>query len=135
MANDTRLAYQRLHTRRVVSLVGSLRVRRAGCGAPGRDSIQPLDAELHPPGRSYSHAYQRHLVRSAICGPFDEADRFLVEMTGAQILKRSAEHIVAEAAADFDSLCSARAGKGDLAPDDIMGPSTLQGRPAQGQSQ
>lgn len=115
-----RLGYKRLHTRRVVSLVGALRVRRVGYGAPGRDSVHPLDAELCLPGRSYSYEYQRHLARAAVCGPFDEAIGFLAEMTGARIPKRSAEQIVAEAAADFDSFYSARSGKGELGADDIL---------------
>jgi hypothetical protein len=82
--------------------------------------VHPLDAELCLPGRSYSYEYQRHLVRAAVCGPFDEAIGFLAEMTGARIPKRSAEQIVAEAAADFDSFYSARAGTGELGADDIL---------------
>ena len=44
-----------------------------GYGAPGRQSIHPLDAELHLPARSYSYEVQRHLVRAVVCWPFDEA--------------------------------------------------------------
>lgn len=115
-----RLGYKRLHARRIVSLVGELRVRRVGYGAPGRDSVHPLDAELCLPARSYSYEYQRHLARAAACGPFDEAVGFLAEMTGVTTPKRTAEQIVADAAADFDSFYSARAGRGELAPGDIL---------------
>ncbi|MGH8929595.1 MAG: ISKra4 family transposase [Egibacteraceae bacterium] len=114
-----RLGYKRLHSRRIVSLAGELRVTRMGYGAPGQASIHPLDAELALPGRSFSYGVQRHLVRSAVCGPFDEAVRAVAEMTGVKIPKRSAEQMVIDAAVDVDAFYQARAGcslltKGDL---------------------
>src|SRR5450755_2586165 len=41
-----RLARQRVHTRLVITLFGEVRVTGVGSGAPGREAIHPLDAEL-----------------------------------------------------------------------------------------
>ncbi len=119
-SGPVRLAYKRVHTRHLVSLVGRLRVTRIGYGAPGQPSVHPLDAELCLPARCYSYEYQRHLVRAAVCGPFDEAVYFLAQMTGVAVPKRAAELIVAEAAADFDSFYTARAAQPSLGSDDIV---------------
>jgi hypothetical protein len=79
-----------------------------GYGAPGRPSIHPLDAELALPGRSYSYEISRRLVRCCVCGPFEEAVELVAETTGVKVPKRSAETIVKEAAADFDSFYTGR---------------------------
>lgn len=89
-----RLGYKRLHTRRIVSLVGELRVARMGYAAPGHASIHPLDAERG--------------------GPLPRRD----DRGGRP--KRSAEQIVADAAVDFDSFYAERAGKADLPPEHIL---------------
>ena len=46
-----RLAYKRLHTRSVLTPFGEVRITRVGYGAPGREAIHPLDAELGLPER------------------------------------------------------------------------------------
>jgi len=104
-----RLAYKRLHTRSVLTLFGEVRIKRVGYGAPGREAIHPLDAELGLPERIYSYECQRRLVRGAICGPFDEAIALVAEMTGLTVPKRSAEQIVREASVDFDAFYAERA--------------------------
>ena len=80
-----------------------------GYGAPGREAIHPLDAELTLPGRLWSYECQRRLIRAVICGPFDEAITLVGEMTGTTVPKRSAEQLVQEAAVDFESFYAARA--------------------------
>jgi len=114
-----RLAYKRSHTRRIVTLFGEVSVTRMGYGAPGRESIHPLDAELALPGRSYSYEISRRLVRCCVCGPFEEAVDLVAETTGVKVPKRSAETIVKEAAADFDSFYAGRAA-GVIAKGDIL---------------
>jgi hypothetical protein len=104
-----RLAYKRVHTRPLVTLFGEITVTRIGYGAPGRDAIHPLDAQLMLPGRRWSYECQRRLIRAVICGPFDEAITLVAEMTGTTIPKRSAEQLVQEAAVDFESFYAARA--------------------------
>ena len=114
-----RLSYKRRRTRRIVTVVGELSITRIGYGAPGQASIHPLDAELCLPARSFSYEVQRHLVRAAVCGPFDEAVRVVAELTGVSIPKRSAEQIVLDAACDVDSFYERRSGA-TLQPNDLL---------------
>ena len=113
-----RLGERRLRTRGVVTLVGELSLRRLGYGAPGQQSIHPLDAELELPARSFSYGLQRHLARAAVCGPFEEAVRVVSELSGVTVPKRSAEQVVLEASVDFESFYARRSGaaleEGDL---------------------
>ena len=106
---QVRLAYKRVHARPLVTLFGEVKVTRMGYGAPGREAIHPLDAELMLPGRLWSYECQRRLIRAVICGPFDEAITLVGEMTGTTVPKRSAEQLVQEAAVDFESFYAARA--------------------------
>jgi hypothetical protein len=95
--------------RSLLTLVGEVELTRIGYGAPGRDSVHPLDAALRLPQRCYSYELQRRLVRLAVCGPFDEAVSILAELTGMQIPKRSAEQILIDTAADFEAFYQRRA--------------------------
>jgi hypothetical protein len=104
-----RLAYKRLHARSFLTLVGGVQVNRVGYGAPGWESLHPLDAALRLPGRCYSYELQRRLVRLAVCGPFDEAVATLADLTGVEVPKRSAEQILIDAAADFEVFYQGRA--------------------------
>ncbi len=106
-----RLSHKRLHTRRVVTIFGEVTVTRTGYGSRGQPSIHPLDAELCLPARSYSYEICRRLTKAAVCGPFAEAISVIAEMTGVRLPMRSAEAIVADAAADFDDFYANRAGK------------------------
>lgn len=114
---SVRLAHKRLGTRPLVTLFGEVRVTRVGYGAPGREAIHPLDAELMLPGRLWSYECQRRLIRAVICGPFDEAITLVAEMTGTTVPKRSAEQLVQEAAVDFETFYAARAAQ-TIAPAD-----------------
>ena len=67
------LTHKRLHTRRLITLFGTVSIARMGYGRPGRRSLHPLDAELQLPARVYSYEIQRRLVKAAVQGPFDEA--------------------------------------------------------------
>lgn len=102
--------HKRIHSRRLVTIFGTVTVARVGYGKPGRASIHPLDAELQLPARSYSYEIQRRLAKAAIQGPFDEAVEAVREGTGIVIPKRSAEQIVIDASADFGSFYEQRAG-------------------------
>jgi hypothetical protein len=116
-----RLGEKRLHTRRIVTIVGELSLSRLGYAAPGHDSVHPLDAQLCLPARSFSYEVQRHLARAAICGPFDEAVRTMGELTGVAVPKRSAEQIVLEAACDFETFYARRSGASLCAGDLLVG--------------
>jgi hypothetical protein len=112
-----RLAYKRRRSRPLVTLFGEVRVTRVGYGMPGREAIYPLDAELRLPKRLWSYECQRRLARAVVCGPFDEAVALIGEITGTTIPKRSAEQLVQDAAAGFESFYAARA-KDTIAPAD-----------------
>jgi hypothetical protein len=108
-SGPVRLSYKRLHSRSLVSLVGEVSINRVGYAAPGHPSVHPLDAALRLPARCYSYEVQRRLVRLAVCGPFEEAVDILAEWTGQKIPKRSAEQILIDVAADFDTFYQQRA--------------------------
>lgn len=106
-----RLTHKRLHTRRLLTIFGEVSVTRMGYGARGQPSLHPLDAELCLPGRTYSYEICRRLTKAAVCGPFAEAISIIAEMTGVRVPMRSAEAVVADAAADFEAFYASRAGK------------------------
>lgn len=108
-SGPVRLAYKRSHTRSLLTLVGGVVVNRVGYGAPGMESVHPLDAALRLPGRCYSYELQRRLVRLAVCGPFDEAVATLADLTSVEVPKRSAEQVLIDAAADFEVFYQQRA--------------------------
>jgi hypothetical protein len=115
------LTHKRSHTRRLITLFGGISVTRMGYGCPGQASIHPLDAQLELPARTYSYEIQRRLVKAAVQGPFDEAVEVLRDTTGARVPKRSAEQIVIEAAADFESFYAQRTHTGGTAGSILVG--------------
>lgn len=114
-----RLGHKRAHTRTMVTLFGKVTITRVGYGARSHASIHPLDAELGLPGRCYSYEFQRRLVRAAVGSPFDEAIAVGAEMTGVTVPKRSAEQILVEAAADFETFYAGRSSQ-PPGPDEIV---------------
>jgi len=109
-AGPVRLTHKRLHARRLLTIFGEVKLTRMGYGARGQPSIHPLDAQLCLPGRTYSYEICRRLTKAAICGPFAEAISIIAEMTGVQVPMRSAEAVVADAAADFEAFYASRSG-------------------------
>ena len=49
----------RMHERDLATLFGEVKLRRAGYGARGRESLHPLDGELNLPAERYSHELRR----------------------------------------------------------------------------
>ena len=84
------------------------------------------------PSCAYPHAATARrlpwLTKAAVCGPFAEAISVIAEMTGVRLPMRSAEAIVADAAADFDDFYANRAGKRPAKGDPRRG-HRLQGHP------
>lgn len=103
-----RLAYKRIRSRRILTIFGQLKLTRTGYGQPGERTVYPLDRELELPERTYSYEYQRRLIRTVVCSPFDEAISFIAELTGVSVPKRAAEQLVREAAVDFEAFYSKR---------------------------
>jgi hypothetical protein len=103
-----RLAYKRIRSRRILTVFGELTLMRTGYGQPGERTVYPLDRELQLPERTYSYEYQRRLMRTVVCSPFDEAIALLAELTGVSVPKRAAEQLVREAAVDFEAFYAQR---------------------------
>lgn len=103
-----RLPAQRIHTRNIHSIFGEVIAKRTAYGAPGAESIHPLDEEIALPERSYTQEMQRRAVIAAIRGPFDEGVDELAATTGSPMKKLTAEQVVREAAADFDAFYAQR---------------------------
>lgn len=101
-------SHKRLRARRLITVFGEVTVVRMEYGAPGHSSIYPLDAALALPARAYSYEIQRRLAKAVIRGPFDEAIASVAEATGVCVPKRTAQSIVQEASADFESFYAQR---------------------------
>jgi hypothetical protein len=94
---------KRSHPRPLHTTLGEVPVQRTGYAARGHASVHPLDEQLQLPKRTFSYPLQERLVRHAVQGPFDEAVADLETDTGVRLSKRSAEQIVQDAAADFQT--------------------------------
>ncbi len=103
-----RLPAQRIHTRKIHSLFGEVIAKRTAYGAPGAESLHPLDEEIALPERSYTQEMQRRAGIAAIRGPFDEGVDELAATTGSPMKKLTAEQVVREAATDFDAFYAQR---------------------------
>lgn len=92
---------RRLHERGLSTMFGEIRVKRLGYGAPGVESLHPLDAELNLPKEVYSLGVRRLAAQQAAQVSFDATVEMLAERTGQTIGKRQVEELVQRAAKDF----------------------------------
>ncbi|MFN2456345.1 MAG: ISKra4 family transposase [Pyrinomonadaceae bacterium] len=95
--------HQRMQTRELESVFGTVHVTRTGYGGHGLDSLHPLDAELNLPAERYSHTVRRRAAELAAAQSFDEVVAALQTQTGAHVPKRQVEQLVTRAATDFDA--------------------------------
>jgi hypothetical protein len=88
--------------RTIVTVLGAVRVRRAGyrAGVSGVPALFPADAVLNLPRRRYSWGLQQLAVLFTQAGSYGQARTFVRAATGVSIGKRQLEQITAEAAAD-----------------------------------
>jgi hypothetical protein len=103
-----RLAERREHECQQTTIFGQIEVKRLGYGRTGHPAIHPLEKDLALPKNSFSYEIQRRAIKAAVQGPFDEAIERVAESTGVVVPKRSAEHMVREAAADFEAFYAQR---------------------------
>ena len=99
---------RRLHSRALESLFGTVQVERLGYGAPGQESLHPLDAALNLPEERYSHALRKKVAVEAARSSFEEVVEAIGEHTGAQVPKRQAEELCQRAAQDFEAFYAQR---------------------------
>jgi hypothetical protein len=95
--------HRRSHTRRLMTIFGPVTVERIGYGAPGVESLHPLDQELNLPQELYSHGLRYAVVQEAARGSFDEAVAAVERSTASLVPKRQVEQLTQRAAADFDA--------------------------------
>ena len=99
---DRTHTHQRMHTRQLESVFGTVTVTRTGYGGRAMESLHPLDAELNLPPERYSHTLRRRAAEAAAQTSFDDVVCTLEQTTGARLPKRQAAQLVARAATDFD---------------------------------
>jgi hypothetical protein len=95
--------HRRMQRRTVKTIFGSIDIDRTAYSRDGASSIHPLDEALQLPSRSFSYELQKRLVMAAVQGPFRESAERVLESTGLTIHNGSLEHLIQEAALDFDA--------------------------------
>ena len=89
-----------------------------GYGAPGVESVFPLDGELNLPKDKYSHGLRRRVVEQVSAHSFDEAVADIENTTGGKVPKRQAEELAVRGAQDFEAFY---ANRGLQEPDQTSG--------------
>lgn len=102
-SNGRQHTHQRLHSRSIFTLFGSVTVNRQGYGGRGLESLHPLDAKLNLPPESYSHSLRRRSAEATAKESYDEVTSSIEKQTGVAIPKRQVEELASRAAQDFDS--------------------------------
>ena len=100
--------HRREQERPLLTLFGEVTVTRIGYGAPGTDSLRPLDAQLNLPEDKYSHGIRKRLSIEVARGAYDEAVAALSRSNGVMVPKRQVEQLATRAAADFEAFYDAR---------------------------
>ena len=92
--------------RSLMSQFGKLTVKRKGYGAPGANSLFPLDQDLNLPCDAYSEGLRHLAARDVASQSFDEAAESIREKTAGKIPKRQLEEVSAKVGMDFDAFYS-----------------------------
>jgi hypothetical protein len=95
--------HQRLQTREVETLFGTINITRTGYGRGELESLHPFDASLNLPAARYSHAVRQRAAEAAAKNSFDEVVAEINQHTGAHLPNREAQQIVQRGAQDFDA--------------------------------
>jgi len=108
LVNGSLHNHRRMHRRTIRTLVGQVFVDRLAYSRNGSASTHPLDEALQLPARSFSYDLQKHLMKAAVQGPFQESLDRIHDIAGFPIHKRSLEAMIKEAAQDFDAFYRCR---------------------------
>ena len=106
----TRTRAEHGHARQVVTRLGEVSVRRIAyrAGVSGVPSLFPRDAVLNLPAARYSWQLQRLAEMFSRSGSYEQANEFVLAVTGVSIGKRQLEQITGRAAADAERFCQDR---------------------------
>ena len=110
----------RVHERGLSTVFGEVRIERVGYGAPGVESLHPLDAELNLPVQEYSLGVRRLAAESAAQVSFEATLERLEQETGKSMGKRQVEELVARAGVDFDRFYTQRTPAAGAASSSIL---------------
>lgn len=100
--------HQRVQTRAVETLLGTITISRPGYSGRGLESLHPFDAALNLPLERYSHNVRLRAVEAASKNSFDETVIEINQYTGAHLPKRQSEQIVLRGGQDFDAFYKQR---------------------------
>lgn len=98
----------RERTRQLMTVFGEVEVTRLSYGAPGVESLSPMDASLNLPVESFSLGLRQRIAWEVSRGSYDDAVETIARTTGAKIAKRQVEQVAARSAADFDAFYELR---------------------------
>ena len=88
--------------RHLESVFGTVCVGRMGYGAPGLESLHPMDAALNLTSDRYSMGVRYRVAAGAAMGSFGETLEQIEQTTGAHVPKRQAEELAVRASEDFE---------------------------------
>ena len=101
--DGVRRTHKRLRPRTILTVFGPITIHRLAYSMPDVPSLYPLDAMLNLPPVKVSYTLQHHLVQEVMSRSFNEALMALERWTGVTITPPLAQHIVQDAAQDFDT--------------------------------
>ena len=114
------LNHKREGSCQIISQFGKVKATPQGYGQRGEDRIFPLKEELLLPARSFTYSLQRKVCFEAIKGPYSRVTETLDEYTSAHVSKQQIDHIVNDAAVDFDAFYRTANQKSKIASQDII---------------
>ena len=108
-ADGVRHTTRRQWSRRLLTVVGMVEIKRWAYEAKGVDTLYPADAALNLPDDLYSFGV-RHLVAEEACKiSFDEVVEQTEKVIGVAVPKRQVEQLTMRAARDFTAFYATRA--------------------------
>lgn len=95
--------HRRVGQRSLMSLFGSVKVKRIGYRSRELTTLHPLDAELNLPVELYSHGVRQRVALEVAKNGFNDTVEAIKQTTGAQVPKRQVEELSHRAATDFEA--------------------------------
>jgi hypothetical protein len=108
-ADGVRRSTHRQWTRRLLTIVGMVGVKRRTYEAEGVDALFPADAALNLPDDLYSFGVRRLVAEEACKISFDEVVQQTKKILGVAVPKRQVEELTVRAARDFTAFYATRA--------------------------
>lgn len=113
MGGDGRIrTHVRGSDRRLMTVLGEVRVPRLQYGQWGLSSLFPGDMALNLPAEAYSHGLRRIAAIEAAKVSYQETVQSIAAYTAGQVPPRQVQELVLRAAVDFDAFYSGRSAVG-----------------------